>query len=550
MKKRKIIITSALPYANGDIHIGHLVEYIQTDIWARYQRLRGHDCYYICGSDAHGTAIMLKAEKENISPQALVTQMAAQQLTDLKQFGVAFDHFSSTDNETNREWTYRVYHALYTKGDIRSKTISQLYDPQKNIFLPDRFVKGECPKCGAKDQYGDNCESCGATYTPRELKNPYSVVSGATPIEKDSEHFFFELPHYAEKLQRWMQAGHLQTEVANKMQEWFTDGLQAWDISRDAPYFGFTIPNATDKYFYVWLDAPIGYISSFQEFAQNNNLSVDEFWHADSQTELYHFIGKDVMYFHSLFWPAMLMGSQLRTPTGIFVHGMLTVNGQKMSKSRGTFIKAATFADYIDPECLRYYYAAKLASDPSDIDLNLEDFRLRVNADLVNKVINIASRCAGFINKRFNATLAANNIQPILFAEFVATGDIIAEHYEQREFAKAMREIMLLADKANQYIDQQKPWAMIKEVGKESEVHEVCSVALNLFRLLMIYLQPVVPHIANQVEFFLNTQLTWQTREHYLTDHVINIFTPLLQRVEEEQIEAVITASKNDLASI
>lgn len=547
--KRKIIVTSALPYANGDIHIGHLVEYIQTDIWKRFQQLRGHDCYYICGNDAHGTAIMLNAEKQNISPEALVTKAADAQLNDFNKFAIEFSHFSSTDTEMNRHYSQQIYCALRDKGDISHKIIKQAFDPEKHIFLPDRFIKGDCPKCGTADQYGDNCESCGATYSPTDLKNAKSVISGATPIEKDSEHYFFELAHYTAELKTWLQTENLQAEVRNKLQEWFESGLQAWDISRDAPYFGFLIPDTKDKYFYVWFDAPIGYISAFKEFCDSNSLDFDEYWRADSSTELYHFIGKDVMYFHTLFWPAMLMGSNYRLPNGVYVHGMLTVDGKKMSKSRGTFIKAATFAEHLEPECLRYYYAAKISDQVVDIDLNLEDFRLRVNSDLVGKVVNIASRCAGFINKKFDGKLSAHCCDDILFQKTINAGDTIAEYFEAREFSKAIKEIMSLADQANQFIDSQQPWLTIKDANKQQLTHDVCSLGLNLFKIIMTYLKPVIPIIAKASEQFLNCNFTWDNRQEHLANHQINAFKPLLQRVEQEQITAMLEASKQDLTT-
>ncbi len=547
--KRKIIITSSLPYANGPIHLGHLVEYIQTDIWKRYQNLMGNDCYYICGSDSHGTPIMLYAEKQGITPEQLIAQVREQHITDFSRFHVEFDHFSSTHTDTNRELTESIYNTLKANNHISVKTIEQLFDPEKNMFLPDRFVKGECPRCGKKDQYGDGCESCGATYSPMDLKNPTSAVSGATPITKESEHYFFELPQFTEQLKTWMQSGSLQSEINNKLNEWFESGLQAWDISRDKPYFGFLIPGTTDKYFYVWVDAPIGYMAAFKEFCADTGLDFDEFWKADSTTELYHFIGKDVMYFHSLFWPAMLMGSHHRTPSAVFVHGMLTVNGEKMSKSRGTFVKAETYAKHLNPECLRYYYAAKLSNQITDIDLSMDDFRLRVNSDLVGKVVNIASRCASFITKKFDSKLATQCDNNDLHADFVNAGTSIAALYEQREYSKAMREIMALADKANQYIDEFKPWQLIKEEGKAEQVHQVCSLALNLFRVLMTYLKPILPEMATKVEAFLNVDLTWQGRKTYLVDHAINKFKPLLQRVEEEDIQKMLEDSQEDLIS-
>jgi len=548
---RKILVTSALPYANGSIHLGHLVEYIQTDIWVRFQKMQGHECYYVCADDAHGTPIMLRAQAEGITPEQLIAQTSIEHQQDFRDFAVNFDNFHSTHSDENRFFAETIYNRLNAAGHISKRTISQAYDPEKQMFLPDRFIKGECPRCGAADQYGDSCEACGATYSPTELKNAVSAVSGAKPVEKDSEHYFFKLPDFENMLQEWTQSGHLQHEVSNKLKEWFEAGLQEWDISRDAPYFGFEIPDAPGKYFYVWLDAPIGYIASFKNLCDKKAIDFDSFWESDSQTELYHFIGKDIIYFHGLFWPAILHGSGFRTPTAIFSHGFLTVDGQKMSKSRGTFIKARTYLNSLNPEYLRYYFAAKLGSGVTDLDLNLDDFRLRVNADLVGKVVNIASRCAGFINKKFAGTLSANISEPELFQQFVRAGDEISEHFEQREFSKAIREIMALADLANQYIDEKKPWQMIKEAGREQEVHDVCSMGLNLFRQLIIYLGPVLPLMAEKVcEFLALERLQWNDAATPLISHPINKFKPLMLRVEEEQIQAVIEASKEELKTI
>ncbi len=548
---RKILVTSALPYANGSIHLGHLVEYIQTDIWVRFQKMQGHECYYVCADDAHGTPIMLRAQAEGISAEELIAQTKIEHQQDFRDFAVDFDNFHSTHSDENRFFAETIYNRLNAAGHINKRTISQAYDPEKEMFLPDRFIKGECPKCGAVDQYGDNCEACGATYSPTELKNAVSVVSGAKPIEKDSEHYFFKLPDFENMLKEWTRSGHLQHEVSNKLQEWFAAGLQEWDISRDAPYFGFEIPNAPGKYFYVWLDAPIGYMASFKNLCDQQDIDFDSFWESDTQTELYHFIGKDIIYFHGLFWPAILHGSGFRTPTAIYSHGFLTVDGQKMSKSRGTFIKARTYLNRLNPEYLRYYFAAKLSSGVTDLDLNLDDFRLRVNADLVGKVVNIASRCAGFINKKFAATLSANISEPELFQQFSRAGDDIKVLYEQREFSKAIREIMTLADLANQYIDEKKPWQAIKQTGHEQEVHDVCSMGLNLFRQLIIYLNPVLPIMAQKAAQFLALDsLQWNDSSVPLTSHQINKFKPLMLRVEEEQIQAMIEDSKEELKTI
>ncbi len=550
-KQRKILVTSALPYANGPIHIGHLVEYLQTDIWVRFQKMRGHQCIYVCADDAHGTPIMLRARQEGIEPEQLIARVAEEHRADFAAFKVGFDNYHSTHSEENRECSSLIYERNRDQGHISKRTITQAYDPVENMFLPDRFIKGECPKCGATDQYGDNCEACGASYSPSELKNPVSAVSGATPVEKESEHYFFKLGDFEEMLQQWTKGGHLQAEVANKLDEWFQSGLQEWDISRDAPYFGFEIPDHPGKFFYVWMDAPIGYMASFKNLcARSEGLEFDDFWGRDSDAELYHFIGKDIIYFHALFWPAMLHGAGFRTPSAIFSHGFLTVDGQKMSKSRGTFIKARTYLDHLNPEYLRYYFAAKLGSGVEDIDLNLEDFSARVNSDLVGKVVNIASRCAGFINKRFDGVLSAQIPEPALFAEFIAAGESIAQRYENREFSHAVREIMALADRANQYIDEKKPWVMAKEEGKEQELQDVCSMGINLFRLLIGYLRPILPATAEASEAFLQTGPTsWDDLQQPLTGHGIAKFNPLMTRVEQPQIEAMIEASKEDLTA-
>jgi methionyl-tRNA synthetase len=548
MIQRKILVTSALPYANGAIHLGHLVEYIQTDIWVRFQKQRGHECYYVCADDAHGTPIMLKADRDGITPEELIAEVGKSHKLDFSDFGIAFDNYHSTHSEENKTLSSLVYTRLREAGHISSRTITQAFDPVKNMFLPDRFIKGECPKCGAKDQYGDGCEVCGANYSPTDLKNAVSAVSGATPIEKESEHYFFDLADFTEMLREWTSAGHLQAEVRNKLAEWLEGGLQQWDISRDAPYFGFEIPDAPNKYFYVWLDAPIGYMASFQNLCDKTDLKFDDFWAKDSDVELYHFIGKDIIYFHALFWPAMLSGANFRTPDAIFAHGFLTVNGEKMSKSRGTFITARTYLDHLNPEYLRYYFAAKLSNTIDDIDLNFEDFSHRVNSDLVGKVVNIASRCSGFIRKKFDNQLSATCVEPALFAEFIAANGAIAECYEHREFGKAMREIMELADKANQYIDHKKPWAIAKEEGKKAELHDVCSVAINLFRILAAYLKPVLPALTDEAELFLNAPITtWIDELQPLVNHTLNDFKPLMTRVEADKIAAIIGDSKENL---
>ena len=545
MSKRRILVTSALPYANGEIHLGHLLEYIQTDIWVRFQKMQGNECHYVCADDAHGTPIMLKADEMGIAPEELIAGVSERHQADFKDFNIEFSQFHSTHSEENRYFSELIYSRLKESGYIKTRVISQAFDPEKEMFLPDRFIKGECPKCGAEDQYGDNCEACGATYSTTELKNARSVVSGATPIEKDSEHFFFDLPQFEQQLKDWTKAGHLQEEVSNKLAEWFEQGLQQWDISRDKPYFGFKIPGTEDKYFYVWLDAPIGYMASFKKLCDNSDLEFDDFFAKGSDTELYHFIGKDIVYFHALFWPATLIGSNFRTPNAIFAHGFLSVNGQKMSKSRGTFIQARTYLETLNPECLRYYYAYKLSSKIDDIDLNLEDFKQRVNSDLVGKVVNIASRSASFVVKKFDKELSSNCIEQGLYDEFVAASSEIVGHYEDRNFGQAMRSIMKLADKANQYIDDKKPWQLAKEEGKMQEVHEITSLAINLFRVLMTYLKPVLPEMAEKSEVFLNVDsLNWDNIKSPLVGHQINKFKPLMTRIEDEQIEAMIESSK------
>ncbi|MCB2381124.1 methionine--tRNA ligase [Shewanella sp. SR1] len=545
--QRKILVTSALPYANGPIHLGHMLEYIQTDIWSRYQKLRGHECHYICADDAHGTPIMLKAQQLGIAPEDMIAQVNKEHQQDFADFNVAFDNYHSTHSEENRLMASDIYLKLRDNGYIKSKSISQLFDPEKSMFLPDRFVKGTCPKCKSPDQYGDNCDSCGATYSPTELINPKSAVSGATPVMKDTEHFFFDLPAFEGMLKEWTRSGALQVEMANKLDEWFEQGLQQWDITRDAPYFGFEIPDAPGKYFYVWLDAPIGYMGSFKNLcAKRPELSFDEFWGKDSTAEVYHFIGKDIVYFHSLFWPAMLHGSGYRQPNSVYAHGYVTVNGAKMSKSKGTFIKARTYLDHLDPEYLRYYYAAKLSSRIDDLDLNLEDFAQRVNSDLVGKLVNLASRTAGFITKRFDGKLAKINDTPLTEA-FLAKQDVIADFYESREYGKAMREIMALADIANGFVADAAPWQMVKHDDQQEAAHQVCSNALNLFRILVTYLKPVLPRLAQDVEAFFQLPLTWDALSQDLAGHEIAPFKAMMQRVELDKVNAMVADSKDNL---
>ena len=550
-KPRKILVTSALPYANGPIHLGHLVEYIQTDIWSRFQKMRGHQCTYVCADDAHGTPIMLRAQAEGITPEELIERSSIEHQADFTGFKISFDHYHSTNSIENKELAEYIYNQLNAKGYISRKKITQAYDPEKQMFLPDRFVKGTCPKCKAEDQYGDNCEVCGSTYSPTDLINPVSAVSGATPIEKDSEHLFFELGQFEEMLKAWTKAGHLQTEIANKLDEWLDSGLRGWDISRDAPYFGFEIPGEKNKFFYVWLDAPIGYMSSFKAYCAKTGLDFEEYWKEDSEAELYHFIGKDIINFHALFWPAMLSGAGFRTPNAVFAHGFLTVDGQKMSKSRGTFIMAKTYLEHLNPEYLRYYYAAKLSSRIDDIDLNLEDFAQRVNSDLVGKVVNIASRCAGFVVKKFDGQLASK-LSPAasqLYQKFSEQADTIASLYENREFGQAMREIMALADQANEYIADTAPWVLAKEEGKEKDLHESVSLGINLFRVLMSYLAPVIPETAEKARAFLNLDpWQWNAVENPLLGHKINKFKPLMTRLEMPVIEKMVQASAESLS--
>ncbi|WP_422529130.1 methionine--tRNA ligase [Serratia fonticola] len=547
---KKLLVTCALPYANGSIHLGHMLEHIQADIWVRYQRMRGNEVHFICADDAHGTPIMLKAQQMGIPPEEMIAEMSREHQQDFAGFGISYENYHSTHSEENRELSGVIYGRLKENGHIKRRTISQLYDPEKGMFLPDRFVKGTCPKCKSPDQYGDNCEVCGATYSPTELIEPKSVVSGATPEMRDSEHYFFDLPAFSDMLQAWTRSGALQEQVANKMQEWFESGLQQWDISRDAPYFGFEIPDAPGKYFYVWLDAPIGYMGSFKNLCdKRGDLDFDEFWRKDSTTELYHFIGKDIVYFHSLFWPAMLEGSNFRKPTSLFVHGYVTVNGAKMSKSRGTFIKASTYLKHLDADCLRYYYAAKLSSRIDDIDLNLEDFVQRVNADIVNKVVNLASRNAGFINKRFAGQLANHLADPELYQTFVDAATSIAQAYASRETSRAIREIMALADLANRYVDEQAPWVVAKEEGRDADLQAICSMGINLFRVLMTYLKPVLPALTERAEAFLNCELSWDGIEQPLLGHQVSTFKALFNRIDLDKVNEMVNASKEDLAA-
>ena len=540
---RQILVTSALPYANGSIHLGHLVEYVQTDIWVRAMRLAGHQVYYVCADDAHGTPIMLKAREEGLSPEALIERVGAEHRRDFADFHVVFNHYHSTHSEENRHFSEHIYHSLRAGGHIDQRTISQAWDPIEGLFLPDRFIRGTCPRCKALDQYGDNCESCGATYEPTDLIDAVSALSGTPPETRESVHFFVKLSHFEPLLLEWTGSGRLQTEVTNKLQEWFDTGLMDWDISRDAPYFGFEIPDQPGKYFYVWLDAPIGYMASFKHLCDRDGLDFDAFWDRDSKAELYHFIGKDILYFHTLFWPAMLSAGGFRTPSAVYAHGFLTVNGQKMSKSRGTFITARAYLNHFDPDYLRYYFAAKLNNRVEDIDLNLEDFAQRVNSDLVGKLVNIASRCAGFIEKSFNSRLGPRLDDPALYQRFASYRQTVAERYESREFSRAIREIMTLADEANQYINDRQPWVLAREGGRADELHAICSQGINLFRVLASYLAPTVPALTERIERFLKTTISqpgdWKQLAEPLLDHDISTFEPLLKRIETQAIDAM-----------
>lgn len=549
MSNRNIIVTSSLPYANGDLHLGHIIETIQTDIWARFQRMNGHHCYYVCGSDAHGTPIMIRAEKEGISPEELVKRTRENHMKDFADFLISFDSFYTTHSPENQYLTETIFKRLKENGDIVTRTIKQAYDPIKNMFLPDRFVKGECPKCHTPDQYGDSCEACGATYNPLEMKNPISTLSGKTPIEKESEHLFFDLPKYAEFLRNWLQTDdHVQKSIANKLDEWFKEGLQQWNISRDAPYFGFRIPGYDDKFFYVWMDAPIGYLASFQKLCEEKpEVDFGYFSNPHSNAEVYHFVGKDVVYFHTIFWPTLLKAANYRLPDAVFAHGFLTINGQKMSKSRGTFISARQYLDHLPAEYLRYYFASKLTSHIEDIDLNLEDFRNKVNSDLVGKLVNIASRCSGFITKYFDGMLAKNLLDQAAYQQFVDVGVQIAEHFENRQYSAAIREIMRLADLANQFVSELQPWILAKDEGQREKLHAICTQAINYFRILAIYLAPVMPKFAENAGKYLNSSLLlWHDSKTSLLNHAIQPYQALLTRIEETAIQALIHSSASN----
>jgi len=544
MSSRKILVTSALPYANAPLHLGHMLEQVQTDIWVRFQRSRGNHCQYVCADDAHGTAIMLSAEKQGVTPEAHIGNIKALHEADSAGFYISFDNYHSTHSPENKAWSETIFKRLEANDHIAVRSVVQAYDEVKGLFLADRFIKGTCPKCKTPDQYGDNCEACGATYSPTDVIDPISALSGSTPVEKASDHLFFKLSAFQALLADWVSGEQLQTPIANKLREWIDAGLQDWDISRDAPYFGFEIPGYPEKYFYVWLDAPIGYIASHQNLCARTGDDFESFWQPGNDTELYHFIGKDIINFHGLFWPAMLASAGLRQPTAIFAHGFLTVDGTKMSKSRGTFIMASTYLDHLDAEYLRYYFAAKLSPNVDDMDLNLEDFIQRVNSDLVGKVVNIASRCSGFLRKRFDNEISTTCSEPAFINELIGAGDSIAALYEARDFQRAMREIIALADRANQYIDEKKPWVLAKEEGRDQEVQDACSVGINCFRVLMTYLKPVLPVMGQKSEEFLGLTLNWTDLQGPLEGHKINKFSPLIQRIDPEAVTAMVEASK------
>ena len=548
--QRRLLVTSALPYANGPIHLGHILEHTQTDIFVRFQRMRNHECVYVCADDVHGTAVMLNAEAAGQDPLDYALAITEAHKVDFAAFDISHNWYDTTHSSENRALATSIYERLRASGNIKKSDVAQLFDPQKGLFLADRFVIGECPKCHASDQYGDNCDACGATYAATDLINPISKLSGVTPELKTSEHVFFALSQHAEFLSAWTTSGALHPAIANKLSEWLESGLQDWDISRDAPYFGFEIPEEPGKYFYVWLDAPIGYISASQQYCDQQGMDYEDFWRSDSTAEVHHFIGKDIINFHALFWPALLKAANLRTPTKVHAHGFLTVNGEKMSKSKGTFINANTYLTHLPAGYLRYYFASKLNANIADIDLNLEDFVQKVNVDLVGKVANIASRCAGFINKQFEGQLRATTGTPLL-AETQAAAELIAEHYENLAFSKAMRVIMGLADQANQFIAEQQPWKLIKQPETRDQAAAVCADGINLFRLLALYLKPVLPQFATQSEAFLNVPpLTWADHQHLLTDHAIKPFKPLIERIELAQVEAIVTAERRAAESL
>ena len=537
---RKILVTSALPYANGSIHLGHLVEYLQTDIWVRNQKMSGNTCYYICADDAHGTPIMLKAKELDVRPEELIQKTYQEHVKDFEDFGIKFDNYYTTHSEENREYSEFIYNSLKENGDIKSQEIEQFYDESAKMFLPDRYIKGICPKCGAEDQYGDACEECGATYSPTELKKPISIISNTKPSTKKTEHFFFKLSNYTDYLKKWMKRDSVQSEIQNKLEEWLKDGLADWDITRDKPYFGFNIPGYDDKYFYVWLDAPVGYIASFKNMCDKKNINFDEFWNHESECELYHFIGKDIAYFHALFWPAMLEASNFRSPNSIYCHGFLTVDGEKMSKSRGTFFNARTYLNHLNPEYLRYYFASRLTNTIEDIDLNLSDFQARVNSDLVGKIINIGSRCARFINKDFGNELASELNNNKLHDNIIENKNEIIKNYEDRKYSANIRLITSLADEVNKYLDEEKPWVQIKDNNNRGYVQKVCTDGLNMFKVLAGYLKPIIPDCVDKIEKILQCEsISWENIDNQLISKKIDKFEPIINRIDSESIESM-----------
>ena len=545
---RKILVTSALPYANGSIHLGHLVEYLQTDIWVRSQKMSGNECLYICADDAHGTPIMLKAQELKITPEKLIESTYKEHIKDFSDFFIEFDNYYSTHSEENKEFSTHIYNQLKKNGNIIEKTIEQFYDAEAKMFLPDRYIKGECPKCGAKDQYGDSCEECGATYSSTEIVNPISIVSNSSPITKKTEHFFFKLSDYEDFLKEWISSDTTQLEIKNKLSEWLSDGLADWDITRDKPYFGFNIPGHDDKYFYVWLDAPIGYIASFKNYCEKNNKDFNEYWDKESDCEMYHFIGKDISYFHALFWPAMLEGSNFRKPTAIFCHGFLTIDGEKMSKSRGTFFNARTYLNHLSPEYLRYYYASRLTNKIEDIDLNFDDFISRVNSDLVGKIINIGSRCARFINKDFNNKLSGELKNSELIKKCLANVKDIIKNYEDRNYSSNIRLITSMADDVNKYLDEEKPWVKIKNESEKELAQKICTDGLNLFRILIGCLKPVIPEIAKKVEATMKcAPINWENIEEIITSDKIETFEPIITRIDKDAIESMKNENIGDI---
>jgi methionyl-tRNA synthetase len=540
-KPRRILVSSALFYANGPLHLGHILETVQTDIWVRFQKFRGHACYYVCADDTHGTPIMLKAQSDGITPEQLIERVKIEHQRDLADMLIGMDNFGSTHAPENKALCDRMYLTQRQAGYIDRRSVRQAYDATAEMFLPDRYVKGICPVCGTADQYGDSCENCGSTYTPADLKDPISVVSGTAPVWRESEHYFFKLSAFEQPLHTWVRSGAVQESVVRKLDEWFSQGLRDWDISRDAPYFGFEIPDAPGKYFYVWFDAPIGYLASFTQLCARTGLQFDDFLKLDSTAEMHHFIGKDILYFHTLFWPAVLQASAMRRPTAVHAHGFLTINGQKMSKARGTFITARRYLDHLSPEYLRYYFAAKLNPGIDDMDMNLDEFTTRVNSDIVGKLVNIASRCAGFITKTSGGRLAGSLADSELYAAFVAAGDAIAEAYEKRDTAGAIRDIMALADRANQYVDLRKPWMLAKDPHNTVEVQSVCTQALNLFRVLMIYLQPVLPDMAAKARrFFQESDWSWAHAAAPLLGTAIIRYEPLALRLDAKVVARLV----------